>query len=474
LNLAGWLAGYTWVADLLIWWMKPLFDRIPLFVLSRHLFNETPGTAGTLRAVPGLWRAALPGALLWSRFDSVRSFNMPVAQLEGLRGRARIRRQRLLQKPVRGQAIWITVGCAHIALFFVLSAWALLLLLVPFQYLPESAKAMWSVFIQHTTPTAQLALNLMAYLAMSAVEPFYVASGFGLYLNRRTELEAWDVELVFRRIAKRLRAYTPAAALAFAALTLFSVHMPAAHAAGNASNKQHRPTVSYLLPGSLHGDADARMRRAVKKAYKNENLSPEIISHRWRPRHFKGSDARKTIRFLAWLGKALLWFRHVSAGLGRLIGWVLWLFVAMLALLLIILGIRHKDRLMTLFSLPPRHKQERHKMTESPVDTAARLPGDVSTVARTLWQRDDRRGALALLYRGAIDRVGRLTGASIPVGATENQCLRQADALPEPARRAFFATVRAWQYAAYAHRLPAEDVFETLATDWSDAFEGRA
>ena len=31
------------------------------------------------------------------------------------------------------------------------------------------------------------------------LEPFYVAAGFGIYLNRRAELEAWDIEQEFRR-----------------------------------------------------------------------------------------------------------------------------------------------------------------------------------------------------------------------------------------------------------------------------------
>ncbi len=30
--------------------------------------------------------------------------------------------------------------------------------------------------------------------AVLFVEPFYVAAGFAMYLNRRVELEAWDVE----------------------------------------------------------------------------------------------------------------------------------------------------------------------------------------------------------------------------------------------------------------------------------------
>ena len=45
------------------------------------------------------------------------------------------------------------------------------------------------------------AANVIAYmLAVLFVEPFYVAAGFGMYLNRRAELEAWDIEQEFRRV----------------------------------------------------------------------------------------------------------------------------------------------------------------------------------------------------------------------------------------------------------------------------------
>jgi thiosulfate reductase cytochrome b subunit len=40
----------------------------------------------------------------------------------------------------------------------------------------------------------------LLYMAVVAVlEPFYVAAGFAMYLNRRVELEAWDIEQEFRR-----------------------------------------------------------------------------------------------------------------------------------------------------------------------------------------------------------------------------------------------------------------------------------
>jgi hypothetical protein len=35
-------------------------------------------------------------------------------------------------------------------------------------------------------------------VVVGALEPFYVAAGFCMYLNRRVELEAWDIEQAFR------------------------------------------------------------------------------------------------------------------------------------------------------------------------------------------------------------------------------------------------------------------------------------
>jgi hypothetical protein len=50
---------------------------------------------------------------------------------------------------------------------------------------------------------ANVLLEVAAALAYAIViaflEPFYVAAGFAMYLNRRAELEAWDVEQELRR-----------------------------------------------------------------------------------------------------------------------------------------------------------------------------------------------------------------------------------------------------------------------------------
>jgi hypothetical protein len=56
-----------------------------------------------------------------------------------------------------------------------------------------------SFFSEQTSATLQLFASVAYAFAVLFLEPFYVAAGFGMYLNRRAELEAWDIEQEFRR-----------------------------------------------------------------------------------------------------------------------------------------------------------------------------------------------------------------------------------------------------------------------------------
>src|SRR5688572_18807991 len=47
----AWYFGHIWLAIVLVWWLKPLYDRIVLHVLSRAVFGELART----RTVLGAW-----------------------------------------------------------------------------------------------------------------------------------------------------------------------------------------------------------------------------------------------------------------------------------------------------------------------------------------------------------------------------------------------------------------------------------
>lgn len=183
-----------WLPTLLIWWLKPLYDRIVLFVLSRAVFGVQVG----VRELD--WRQIFRSGLLWSltigRLDFARSFNLPVYLLEGLKGKRRRERFKVLQKHTRGNAVLKTITFLHAEQALILSLIVLAYLFMP-RYLDLP------FFGWMTSTDAPLWFTLMTQcfyiLVISLLEPIYVASGFTLYLNRRVELEAWDIELDLKR-----------------------------------------------------------------------------------------------------------------------------------------------------------------------------------------------------------------------------------------------------------------------------------
>ena len=44
-----------WLVPWLLWWLKPLLDRVVLYVLSRTLFGEVPTVRQLWRALPAEW-----------------------------------------------------------------------------------------------------------------------------------------------------------------------------------------------------------------------------------------------------------------------------------------------------------------------------------------------------------------------------------------------------------------------------------
>jgi hypothetical protein len=78
------------------------------------------------------------------------------------------------------------------------------------------------------------------------------------------------------------------------------------------------------------------------------------------------------------------------------------------------------------------------------------------------------RAALALLYRAAVERLADTSGAPLPPGATESDCLRHARRLRDTRYAELFSRiVRSWQGVAYAQQTPSTDDIETMLTHWS-------
>lgn len=484
LNALAWSLDVIWVAGLLMWWLKPAFDRLPLYVLSRAVFGDVPGVMHTLRAQRGWAGQALLGGLTWRRLGPVRSLYLPIDLLEGSSGADAAERRRSLGGSAYGVAALVTLVCVNFEIALLLGAAAGVLVLVPTDMLPESARFMGHLLLQQP-PWVQLALNLLAWMATCVIEPFYVAAGFAIYLNRRTELEGWDIELGLRRLRARLAGAAPsmlavavAVATALMLTVLMSAPMPAA-----AQDRGARPPApadpapasdpaSEDAPGAVSPAADATptgdpralrkdagtlprvfagaladdtgLREAVAKAYADPRVTPRRRILRWQSRDDRPEDPQSDDP--SPLLEAIARIFALIAEFGA------WALFGLLALGLLLTAPRWSRWMRNAAT---RERRAAAAVEHRPVTPVASLPPDIPGAVHALWDAGQPRDALALLYRASVQAMARRAGVELAPAATEAQCLRASRKLPlAQDRDAFAALVRTWQQAAYAQRLP--------------------
>ncbi|HUI59249.1 MAG TPA: hypothetical protein VLX90_03465 [Steroidobacteraceae bacterium] len=184
-----------WLPGLLLWCSKPWLDRTILFVLSRAAFGQTTGARELWEARGEVWWRQLLRSWTWRRLSPWRSFTQPVYQLEGLTG-LRLRRRVAQIRVGRSSAaagMTSVFSCAETVLLC--AVLSLAYWLAPKGYSIDFMK----VLTGDATRPLDFAVTTAYAVVIAFLEPFYVAAGFAMYLNRRAELEAWDIEQEFRR-----------------------------------------------------------------------------------------------------------------------------------------------------------------------------------------------------------------------------------------------------------------------------------
>lgn len=468
-NAAAVAIDQVWLAALAMWWLKPAFDRIPLFVVSRATFGSIPSLRDTLLAQ---WRwgwKPLLHYLTWRRFSPVRSLYLPIDLLEGAQGAQASQRRSVLGGAAYGNALMLTVLFMHFGVVLWLGCVALIFMFVPVEYLPEAARAGWSLVTEQPPWWAQVGANFFAWLAVMVLEPFYVGAGFGLYLNRRTQIEAWDLEIAFRKLRARLASTAAPFVLLLALCGTVLSPLRAQEKpqdTPHAAQKSEAPATPPTLPrvfGEQRVD-DRGFRKAADQAYRDPLLDSKRKQTTWEKRD-KSVPKRFDPGEMSWLNGIVAIFAFAAE-------WGLWIVVGILVLLLLATA-RHWLPWM-------RGTFKRHKPLPADVDTEALqlpevLPDDVPTEARRLWAQGKPRHALALLYRASVESMAARADVVLPPGATESECLRASRRMPNESDRSLFARmVRVWQYAAYAGQLPAQEDFEALVGTLQQQFRWQA
>jgi len=428
--------GNQFAAVMMLWWLKPVFDRAVLEVLAKSVFGERPRVREVLGAVvrsPGLI-----ASLTLYRFDLARSFDLPVWHLERLRGSAASARARALHGRSRRHAVWTTIVFLHFEGVILFSLWGAIDLLTPEPYGGEFG--LMSIFALETPLWQQWLQTGFYVVTVSLLEPFYVAAGFALYLNRRTQLEAWDVELALRRFASRTTERPPAAALAAMLLLAIALVTPAdtAHAA-EADPASARAAAQDIL----NGPEFERYRDVSRLRYTGSGWGGDSSAPGEAEPPFGGSIAE--------IARVLMWIAAAAAVIAALYyarrywarAWRAELRVA-------------RAPPKTLFGLDIAPES---------------LPEDVGAAALALAESGRAREALGLLYRGALSALVASGALQVGPGDTEGDCVRRLASDGAPARARYFAgLVAAWQSAAYAGRVPQAHAVGALCSDWRAHF----
>lgn len=426
--------NHLWVPALVLWWLKPTLDRIVLHVLARATFGEVPSLIETLRSLPGTFRHGLAANQLWRRLSPQRSFVLPVWQLEQQPGDGYRKRCNILLRRGRVQAVLLTITCFLFQFVLFFSALGALSLFTPSN---ADLDVMDAAFGSGSDRLAwvDMILAWLPIIIMTILEPFYVAGGFSLYLNRRVELEGWDLEVSFRKASARI---TRLLGRSLAPLLLALMLLPAPALAAPAQPTPEEALVEVLRQPEFQVKQKKRGLRwketTPKKETPSRPIPPELFA------------------FFRALGVAAKWL--IIAAAAAALVYVLWRNRHHLARRLKITSTEPLPE--TLFGMDIRPEA---------------LPAELEAVALRMWSEGRFRAALALLYRGALAGLVHRHRAQVSKGATEHDCLEAArQVLSADASDYFERLTCTWLHVAYAGDAPPPGS-ERLCAEWPRHFQ---
>ena len=444
LCIAIWLDSVIW-GMILVWWFKPLYERPPMRLLSLAVFAET---SSIRQNVAHSLHSQLLLSLTVYRFSWRRSAIASIS-LEETTNAALSTRRKLLYAKGTASLFWVCVlGWS----FEVLGSVILYHLVIGFFESSENVavNSYQDIFDQLTlmsvalgesinslsTPKRGLYLTIYAVL-INVTMPFYVGSGFSLYLNRRTILEGWDIEVGFNKLIQRL-----------GLLTL---------------------VVCIMLPTPVHSN---EMPDHASDVPDHQSVITEL-------RNSPDFNQIETVRMPILFKKILEWIKGIEPEDGKelnsnlfasILKVCLWIGMAGLLLYFVytlttsvdlsFVGDERKRQKRT-----PDHVRESHRQRD--------LPKDLVSAIVNAWQGGLSREAYALLYAGTLLYLSRLLDSPIGPDETETECLNRTRALPINLRTAFEQLTKEWQAVAYAGTTISESQFERALDDFKLLFISR-
>lgn len=458
------LPGGAFWSPLILWWIRPLPERIVVAILARGTFGQESSMREAFRALGREGMRGMGRFLTWGRpLGAGRCLRQPVWQLEG--ASAEIAGRRAAQLAAGGAGRSATawgLACAH---FECALTFGLLGLAGLFAGEPGVANPFAVVMALAEGEEAAGWVGILYWLSygISAgiVAPVYTAGGFSLYLVRRSELEAWDIEIALRRLMRRVR--RSSASLALVVLLLVGLASAPAEAAACPDSLLVRAGAIERAPTT--DSVRLALRRAVDSLFRAEDIRPWECRKSWVAIPSDQKEGRNPPKMPAFLRT---WAELLGAA-APILKWVaIGAFFGSLAYLVW----RYRG---SLLSGSGDAEEPLSAQPGEPVATAGPdLPAGIEETARSLWRTGDRRAALSLLYRAMLDRLDRSDRLPLSRGTTEGALLRRLAGRHGAAASAAREIARAWALAAWAGRWPDDAGFDRLVVRWRTDLEDGA
>ena len=436
-------------ACVILWWLKPWFERPMVMALSRRVFGERFRLRSGLRLLIGsiqlslLWHLSL-GRLL----ELARSLVLPVLLLERQRGTARWARIRAVKLGQLSIAQLLTLICFLFEAIFFLALFVLGLML-----LPAPIGLDWQSVLDWVVEQGVVPL-LMVYISTSLVTPVYVCSGFALYLNRRSELEGWDLQVSLASLQERLirrqsdvrgrKDVGSARARGSSTQILAGVVVAAALAVGGAGEVRAERSSSQAdsTPLSVNLHPAAKSREVIDKVYQLDELQDRAQETQW----FRWDEDEEPSNSPDWTPQP-----SFIDDIAQLIEIAIWC-VGIIGLLYLLYHFRHRLRMPVW---PREGEKSTLPRTVLDVSLAQELAPFEFDSIRSLLERREYRAALSSMYRESCRLLALSAARQVAPGTTEKQLLHAArEWAPTAVADAVTELTLVWQLVAYAHRNP--------------------
>ncbi|MFT5411477.1 MAG: hypothetical protein ACI9NC_004212 [Verrucomicrobiales bacterium] len=424
------LRNHPFLALLSIVFLLPLYERPLVYYLSRALFNAPPPISEVLRRYFKIIRPGLIYSLTIARFSPMRTLLTPLFVLEGAKGKQYRSRRTAIVRNGGGSATYLLFICVLIELILLLGVIFLIM-----SFLPQSVSQDISEWYETLVASLEDENNYRfvvpqfflwflvgaALIAISFTELFFVGCGFALYLNSRSHVEGWDIEITFRRLAAKFAPSKTVLTVCLLGTMLFFADLGTAQ-----GNETVQGEIAEIL-----ADDDFTVHSQEEKYY-----SADESGFNAGPLALFGQFLFFALLAAAIFGIAYLIYlnRHLFAGIKR----------------------------------APIEKASNRTRTVMGMDVASdTLPDDIPAAALAAWRGGDPQLATSLLYRGSICWLVEVANLPLIDSDTENDCLVHSSGLGDAGRHDYFTKLTSqWIRTAYNESAPSESEIERLCSNW--------